>query len=245
MEPMLEAFLQTATLSVLLWSALGAVIGIITGALPGLTATMGMALMLPIVFQLPMVEGVAMLLSVYAGAVSGASIPAILLGIPGNPNAIATIEDGQQMTKQGMAGQALGAAAIASFIGGVGSLLFLVLFAPLLARLTLLFGPAELAALYLFGLTIIVSVSGKHLLKGIAAGIIGVMPFLVKLGAIAGLSSVMLVMMMAMTDANGDRALSLGEVQAVHERMRSDSPETPAMLPSGFVSQQGCDNGRS
>lgn len=175
MEAVLEALQQTATLSVLLWSALGAVIGIITGALPGLTATMGMALMLPIVFQLPMVEGMAMLLSVYAGAVSGASIPGILLGIPGNPNAIATIEDGQQMTKKGMAGQALGAAAIASFIGGVGSLIFLALFAPLLARLTLLFGPAELAALYLFGLTIIVSVSGKHLLKGIAAGIIGVM----------------------------------------------------------------------
>ena len=85
MEAVLEALQQTATLSVLLWSALGAVIGIITGALPGLTATMGMALMLPIVFQLPMVEGMAMLLSVYAGAVSGASIPGILLGIPGNP----------------------------------------------------------------------------------------------------------------------------------------------------------------
>lgn len=175
MEVFLEALTQTATLSVLLWSALGAVIGIITGALPGLTATMGMALMLPIVFQLPLVEGVALLMSVYAGAVSGASIPAILLGIPGNPNAIATIEDGLQMSKRGLAGQALGAAAISSFIGGVGSLLFLVLFAPLLAKLTLLFGPAELAALYLFGLTIIVSVSGKNLLKGLAAGIIGVM----------------------------------------------------------------------
>ena len=175
MEALLEAFSQTATLSVILWSALGAVIGIITGALPGLTATMGMALMLPIVFQLPMVEGVALLLSVYAGSVSGASIPAILLGIPGNPNAIATIEDGLEMTRKGMAGQALGAAAIASFIGGVGSLLFLVLFAPLLASLTLRFGPAELAALYLFGLTIIISVSGKNLLKGLVAGIIGVM----------------------------------------------------------------------
>lgn len=154
---------------------IGAVVGIITGALPGLTATMGMALILPIAFQLPTVTGVALLLSVYCGAVSGASIPAILLGIPGNPNAIATVEDGLKMTQRGRAGQALGAAAIASFIGGMGSLVFLILFAPLLAGITLKFGPAELAALYLFGLTIIISVSGNNLLKGLVTGILGVM----------------------------------------------------------------------
>lgn len=175
METLVAAFSQVAVPSVLAWSALGAVIGIIVGALPGLTATMGMALMLPIVFQLPTVAGFALLLSVYAGAVSGASIPGILLGIPGNPNAIATVEDGLQMTRKGLAGQALGGAAIASFIGGVGSLLFLIVFAPVLAALTLKFGPAELAALYFFGLTIIISVSGNNLRKGLVAGIIGIM----------------------------------------------------------------------
>ena len=175
MEILANAFTQVAQPSVLAWSALGAVVGIVIGALPGLTATMGMALMLPIVFQLPTVSGIALLVSVHAGAVAGASIPAILLGIPGNPNAIASVEDGLRMTQKGLAGQALGGAAVASFIGGIGSLLFLVFLAPLLAAFTLRFGPAELAALYFFGLTIIVSVSARNLRKGLVSGILGVM----------------------------------------------------------------------
>jgi len=90
----LAGLAQIANLSTLLWMSIGSVVGIILGALPGLTATMGVALMMPISFQLPTATGIGLLLAVYCGAVSGASIPAILLGIPGNPNAIATVEDG-------------------------------------------------------------------------------------------------------------------------------------------------------
>lgn len=173
MELIFQGFSQIANISTILWMAIGSILGIILGALPGLTATMGIALMMPISFQLPTATGIGLLLAVYCGAVSGASIPAILIGIPGNPNAIATIEDGLLMTKKGKAGEALGGAVVASFIGGIGSLLVLVLFSPLVARLTLAFGPAEKTTLALVGLVIIASVSGKNILKGLLMGAFG------------------------------------------------------------------------
>jgi putative tricarboxylic transport membrane protein len=173
LEELISGFLQIFNVGTILWVALGEVLGIILGALPGLTATMGIALMIPISFQLSKATGIALLLGVYCGAVSGASIPAILLGIPGNPNAIATVYDGHAMTKKGLAGQALGGAVVASFIGGIASLIILVLFSPLIAKMTLAFGPAEKACLAMVGLTIIASVSTKNLEKGILTGLLG------------------------------------------------------------------------
>jgi len=162
------------TFETIVWVIIGSILGIILGALPGLTATMGLALMLPVSFYLPTATGMAMLLSVYTGAISGASIPAILLGIPGNPNALATVEDGYQMSKKGQAGLALGGAALASLIGGFISLIILVFFAPLLAKATLAFGPAEKFTLALLGISIIAAISGSSLIKGIAVGALGV-----------------------------------------------------------------------
>lgn len=175
MEAFLQGLSQVLTVPTMLWMAVGSVLGIILGALPGLTATMGIALMMPISYHLSDATGIGMLLAVYCGAVSGASIPAILLGIPGNPNAIATTEDGHLMTLKGKAGEALGGAVIASFIGGMGSMLCLVLFAPLIARLTLAFGPAEKTTLALVGLVVIASVSGKNVLKGLMMGALGML----------------------------------------------------------------------
>ena len=128
MQDIASGIAQILNIQTILWIAGGEILGIILGGLPGLTATMGIALMLPISFQLPQATGMGLLLGVYCGAVSGASIPAILLGIPGNPNAIATLYDGQAMTNKGLAGQALGGAVVASFLGGIGSLIILVLF---------------------------------------------------------------------------------------------------------------------
>lgn len=173
MNAFVEGLGMVLNIQTMLWCSFGSILGIILGALPGLTATMGIALVMPISFQLSAATGIGMLLSVYCGAVCGASIPAILLGIPGNPNAIATVEDGLLMTKKGHAGQALGGAIVASFIGGMGSLLCLMLFAPLIAKLTLAFGPAEKTTLALVGLVIIASVSGKNILKGLLMGAFG------------------------------------------------------------------------
>ncbi len=157
----------------ILWIMFGVCFGIVLGAIPGLTATMGIALMLPLAIQLETATGMAMLLSVYSGAIIGASVPAILLGIPGNPNAIATIYDGYPLTQQGRSAEALIGATVGSFVGGIGSLILLALFAPLIARFTLRFGPAERAALALVGLTIIASISGRRLAKGILMGAFG------------------------------------------------------------------------
>lgn len=169
-----QGFQMVANISTLLWCAFGTVLGIILGALPGLTATMGIALVIPISYSISnTATGIGLLLSVYCGAVCGASIPAILLGIPGNPNAIATVTDGQLMTKKGLAGQALGGAVIASMIGGLGSEILLVFFSPLIAKATLAFGPAEKTTLALVGLVIIASVSGKDILKGLLMGALG------------------------------------------------------------------------
>jgi len=156
------------------WIVMGSIIGIILGALPGLTATMGVALMLPISLHLPTAAGMAMLLAVYEGAVAGASIPAILLGIPGNPNALATVRDGFAMTQKGQAGLALGAAAVASLIGGLLSLVALMFFSPFLARATLAFGPAEKFTLAALGLLVIAAMSRKDMARGIAMGALGV-----------------------------------------------------------------------
>lgn len=173
MSDFLTGVSLVAHFSTFLWCAFGAVLGIILGALPGLTATMGIALVIPISYQLDTATGIGLLLAVYCGAVSGASIPAILLGIPGNPNAIATAEDGQLMTRKGLAGQALGAAVIASLIGGLGSELFLIFFSPIVAELTLAFGPAEKCTMALVGLVIIAVVSGNNVLKGLLMGALG------------------------------------------------------------------------
>ncbi|KXB42718.1 tripartite tricarboxylate transporter permease [Amygdalobacter nucleatus] len=173
MNEFVEGLNLVLHLSTFLWCAFGSVLGIILGALPGLTATMGIALVIPISYQLDTATGIGLLLAVYCGAVCGASIPAVLLGIPGNPNAIATVEDGLLMTKKGLAGQALGGVIIASVIGGLGSEIFLIFFSPLVAKMTLAFGPAEKCTLSLVGIIIIAAVSGKSLLKGLLMGAVG------------------------------------------------------------------------
>jgi len=173
MDVFWEGFSQIANISTILWIVVGSILGIILGALPGLTSTMGIALMMPLSFHLPIATGMGLLLAVYCGSIAGSAIPAILLGIPGSPNAIATVEDGLKMTKKGLAGQALGGAMLASFIGGIGSFICLVFFAPLVAHVSLAFGPAERAALALVGLTIIASVSGNNLVKGLLMGALG------------------------------------------------------------------------
>lgn len=184
----LEALGLVMKPDVVLWISVGTIIGIICGALPGVTATMGLTVMLPVTYYLAPVPSMGLLLSVWAGAICGASIPAILLKIPGNPNAVATVNDGYPMAQKGMAGKALGASVTASFFGGLFSLGVLVLVAPALARVALSFGPAEYFALGVFGMTIISSLSGKSLSKGLISATLGIMVSLVGLDQISGAS---------------------------------------------------------
>lgn len=152
----------------------GTVLGIVCGAIPGLTATMSIALVLPITFVLPANLGMAAILAIYVGATYGGSISAILLNIPGTPASMMTGIDGHAMARKGQAGTALGAATIASFIGGVLSGLVLIFVAPLLGSVALLFGPAEFFAVGVFSLSLIAGISGGNVYKGLAAGLIGI-----------------------------------------------------------------------
>lgn len=153
----------------------GVVLGIILGAIPGLTATMGVALLLPLTFNMEPINGIAMLVGVYVGGISGGLISAILLGIPGTPSSIATTFDGFPMAKEGKADRALGIGITASFIGGAASGILLLAIAPTLARFALKFGPFEYFSLAVFGLTVVVSVSSSSLVKGLIAGVMGVL----------------------------------------------------------------------
>ncbi|MBN1827588.1 MAG: tripartite tricarboxylate transporter permease [Deltaproteobacteria bacterium] len=153
----------------------GVLIGIIFGALPGFTASMGVAILLPVTFGMEPAAGLILLGSLFGGAMYGGSIAAILVNTPGTPSAAATVLDGHPMCKKGLAGEALREAVFASFIGGIFGVTVLLLFAPPLARISLLFGPPEYFLLALFGLTIIATISEKAIFKGLIAGVFGLL----------------------------------------------------------------------
>ncbi|BBK37448.1 C4-dicarboxylate ABC transporter permease [Allostella sp. ATCC 35155] len=147
--------------------------GIVAGAIPGISATMGVALIAPLTFTMPPLAGIMSLVGVYCGAVSGGSISAILLGIPGTPGAVATTLDGYAMARRGEAGLALGVATISSLIGGIISALALMLLSYPIADFALAFGPQEYLALAVFALTAMAALSGGSFLRGMLAGLIG------------------------------------------------------------------------
>lgn len=169
-----NAVLTVLSPSMLLIIALGTFGGIVIGALPGLTATMGVALLVPMTFGMYPVAGLSMLMGIYVGAIYGGCISTILLKTPGTPSSAATTLDGYPMAQKGEAGKALGMATLASGIGGLISAVVLIGMAPQLARLALMFGPAEYFALAVFGLTIIASLS-SDILKGMLIGCVGML----------------------------------------------------------------------
>ncbi len=157
----------------LLMILLGVVTGIIFGAIPGLTGTMAVALVLPITFSMTAVNSFALLMGIYIGACSGGLISAILLRIPGTASSIATTFDGHPMAQRGEAGKALGIGIVSSFLGGFFSFGILFYLAPILAEYAVKFGPYEYFAITFFALTLISSVSGDYPMKGLLSGFIG------------------------------------------------------------------------
>lgn len=165
-------------LAVLDWQVLaflcaGVCMGAVFGALPGLTATMGVAVLTPLTFWVSPEQGLAMLLGIYCGAIPAGGIPAILINVPGTPASIATSWDGYALTRKGQAGLALGINALASVTGQLASILFLSFLAFPIARFALQFGPAEYFGLALLGISLMAGVSGRHVLKGMLSGMLG------------------------------------------------------------------------
>ncbi|MBB6170197.1 putative tricarboxylic transport membrane protein [Nocardiopsis mwathae] len=159
----------------LLFVLIGVLAGTVIGILPGLGPMSAIALMIPIAFGMDPTTAIIMLAGVYYGAIFGGSTSSILLNAPGVAGTVATSFDGYPMARQGRAGKALAIAAIASFVGGTVGVALLMLIAPVLARFAVSFGPAEYFALMVLGLTAVVSLGGKNLVKGLIAAVVGVM----------------------------------------------------------------------
>jgi putative tricarboxylic transport membrane protein len=170
----------------LMFIVLGSAIGIVVGALPGLSATMALALLLPLTFPLAPETGLCMLASLYVSAMYGGSVAAILLRTPGTPAAAATVLDGFPMGARGEAGRALGISLSASLVGGILSGIALLLAAPLLGKLVLLFGPVELFAIAVLGITMIGTLTKGSPVKGLLSGALGLLLAMVGMDATTG-----------------------------------------------------------
>ena len=153
----------------------GTILGICFGAMPGLSATMGIAVLIPVSYGMEPATGLILLAGVYVGATYGGSISAILVNTPGTPSAAATGWDGHAMALKGHGTEALIESATASFWGTVIGFIALLTIAPVLANFSLRFSTQENVMLAVFGLTIIASLSSKHLLKGLMGGAIGLL----------------------------------------------------------------------
>ncbi len=172
---MYEGLMLALTPSYLFWLTLGVMIGMVVGTLPGLTATMGTALLVPFTFALPPGAGIAMLGGLYVCAMFSDAIPACLVNTPGTPAAMATAFDGHPMVQQGRGQEAIVGACFASAFGTLfGATCYLLLAWPMIA-VALKFGPSEFFWLGIFALTIIGSLAGDSIVKGLAGGAIGLL----------------------------------------------------------------------
>ncbi len=164
----------------------GVVGGILVGAIPGLSGSTGIILMLPFLLYMEPASALIMMSGLFCGSMYGGSISAILISTPGTPSAAATVLDGYPLAKRGLAGKALGVSTIASTAGGVISTLCLIFLAPQLAKIALKFGPSEYFALMIFGLTIMASVSASSITKGLLSGFFGLLLAMVGLNPTLG-----------------------------------------------------------
>jgi len=154
---------------------LGTVIGIVFGALPGLTATMAIVMFLPLTYSTTPIVAVSLLMALYIGGTSGGLISAILLNIPGTPASIATCFDGRPLALKGEAQKALGIGIFYSFLGTLFGLILMSFIAPMLAKIAIMFGPYEYCALAIFSLSLVIMLAGKDMVRGLMSALIGVM----------------------------------------------------------------------
>ncbi len=180
------ALINVASPISLAFMVAGVAIGIIFGSIPGLSASMAVALMLPLTFSMGPTLGMNMLVAVYIGGISGGCISAILLNMPGTASSIATTFDGHPMAMKGEAMKALGIAIFFSFLGSEFSFIILSFFAPKLADIALKFTPAENFGICFFALTMVAVLSSGNMVKGLLAGLFGLVFALVGMAPIDG-----------------------------------------------------------
>lgn len=181
-----NAFVSICTPMSLLLMAAGVAVGIVFGSIPGLSAAMAVALFLPLTFSMTPSMGMNLLVAVYIGGISGGLISAILLNMPGTASSIATCFDGYPMAQKGEATKALGLGIVFSFLGSVFSFIILTFCAPMLANIALKFTPAENFGISFFALTMVAVLASGNMLKGILAGMLGLIFALVGMAPIDG-----------------------------------------------------------
>ncbi|WP_277209149.1 tripartite tricarboxylate transporter permease [Isoptericola croceus] len=173
MNVVLDGLAPLLDLTVVFCLLAGLLVGTLVGTFPGVTGSMAVAIAAGFTLTLEPVQGLAVLLTIYVGANYGDRIPSILVNTPGTPAAIATTFDGYPLAKQGKAGLALVASSFVTTGGILVSMAVFLLAARPIAQFALKFGPAEMFALVVFGLTVMISISSRSLLKGVIAGIVG------------------------------------------------------------------------
>ena len=182
----ISAFSSACSMEALVANFIGVALGIVFGALPGLTAVMGVALLIPLTFGFPAVIAFSALLGMYCGAIYAGSITAILVGTPGTAAAAATMLEGPKFTARGESLKALEMTTIASFIGGIFSCIVLATVAPQLAHFALDFSAPEYFSLGIFGLTIVATLSEGALLKGCIAALLGMLISMIGMDPLSG-----------------------------------------------------------
>ncbi|SHN16554.1 tripartite tricarboxylate transporter permease [Roseibium suaedae] len=171
---LLHALPEVLTFANFMAVIVGVVAGIVVGAMPGLSATMAISVLVPFTFGMSPLVALGLMAGIYNGAMYGGAIPAVLLRIPGTPAAVATTFDGYPMAQKGQGGFALQVAVVSSSIGGIASAIALMVLAPPLSRVTLLFGPSEVFWVAIFGLASIIFLLGGNPVKGLISACFGV-----------------------------------------------------------------------
>ncbi|MFS0689386.1 tripartite tricarboxylate transporter permease [Sporosarcina sp. 179-K 8C2 HS] len=165
----------------------GMLIGVAFGALPGISSSMAIVLMLPFTYYMGIIPSIMLLVAIYTGSAYGGSITAILFNTPGTPEAVATTFDGYPMAQKGQAGRALGLAITASAFGGIFSIFVMLFLSPPLSSIALKIQSAEYFALTFLGIAVISSIGSKDIFKALASGLIGILIALIGIDPIGGI----------------------------------------------------------
>jgi putative tricarboxylic transport membrane protein len=185
---LMNGFASALTPYNLLFALIGSIAGTLVGVLPGLGPTAAIAMLLPLASHLDPAPAIIMMAAIYYGAMYGGSTTSILVNIPGEASSVPTAIEGYQLNLQGRGGPALGISAIASFAAGTMGVIGLTFFAPVLSRAALAFGPPEYFALTFLGLSLVVSLSGRDLGKGLLSALLGLLTAVIGLDPLTGVA---------------------------------------------------------
>ena len=186
LENLVIGFSGSLSLTNLLYCLFGVTVGTAVGVLPGLGPVSSIALLLPFTYQIDILPAIIMLAGIYYGVQYGGTMTSILVNIPGEASTVVTCIDGYQMARKGRAGAALGIAAFGSFIAGTFGIIVLMLLAPPLAKAALMMGPPEYTALMITGLTLVIYLSSKSMLKSLMMGVLGLLLGTVGMDPVSG-----------------------------------------------------------